>query len=85
MSAAVLEPQLFRLARGASSEGSYHHAGEEFLYVIAGAVTIWVGQRERYRLHEGDSLTFPSTLPHRWRNHANRETCLLWINTPPTF
>jgi len=85
VSAAVLEPQLFRLARGASSEGSYHHAGEEFLYVIAGAVTIWVGQRERYRLHEGDSLTFPSTLPHRWRNHANRETCLLWINTPPTF
>jgi DNA-binding transcriptional MerR regulator len=84
-SASVLEPQLFRLAPGASSEGSYYHAGEEFLYVIAGSVTIWLGDRERYRLDEGDALTFPSTLPHRWRNHASRETCLLWINTPPTF
>lgn len=84
-SASLLEPQLFRLSPGASSEGTYHHAGEEFLYVIAGSVTIWVGDRERYRLDEGDALTFPSTLPHRWRNHASRETRLLWINTPPTF
>lgn len=53
--------------------------------MIAGAVTIWVGDRERYRLVEGDALTFPSTLPHRWRNDASRETRLLWINTPPTF
>ena len=84
-SASLLEPQLFRLSPGASSEGTYHHAGEEFMYVIAGSVTVWVGERERYRLDEGDALTFPSTMPHRWRNHASRETSLLWINTPPTF
>jgi DNA-binding transcriptional MerR regulator/quercetin dioxygenase-like cupin family protein len=84
-SASLLEPQLFRLSPGASSEGTYYHAGEEFLYVIAGSLTVWVGERERYRLDEGDALTFPSTLPHRWRNHASRETSLLWINTPPTF
>jgi DNA-binding transcriptional MerR regulator len=84
-SASLLEPQLFRLSPGASSEGTYHHAGEEFMYVIAGSVTVWVGERERYRLDEGDALTFPSTLPHRWRNHASGETRLLWINTPPTF
>jgi DNA-binding transcriptional MerR regulator/uncharacterized cupin superfamily protein len=84
-SASLLEPQLFRLAPGASSEGTYHHAGEEFMYVLAGSVTVWVGDSERYRLDEGDALIFPSTLPHRWRNHATRETRLLWINTPPTF
>ena len=33
----------------------------------------------------GDALTFPSTLPHRWRNDARGESRLLWINTPPTF
>jgi DNA-binding transcriptional MerR regulator/quercetin dioxygenase-like cupin family protein len=80
-----LEPQLFVLAAGASSEGSYSHAGEEFLYVLDGEVTFWVGARERYRLRAGDSLTFPSSLPHRWRNRARGETRLLWINTPPTF
>ena len=80
-----LEPQLFVLAPGASSEGRYSHAGDEFVYVLEGEVTFWVGTHERYRLQAGDSLSFPSTLPHRWRSGASGETRLLWINTPPTF
>jgi DNA-binding transcriptional MerR regulator len=81
-----LEPQLFVLAPGASSDGAYAHEGEEFLYLLAGAVTVWVGEAERYALDQpGDALTFPSTLPHRWRNDARGESRLLWINTPPTF
>ena len=81
-----LEPQLFVLALGASSDGAYSHDGEEFLYVLAGAVTVWLGDHEVYRLDQpGDALTFPSTIPHRWRNDADGETRLLWINTPPTF
>lgn len=81
----LLEPQLFVLAPRASSEGAYAHEGEEFLYILEGALTVWVGATERYRLGVGDALTFPSTLPHRWRNRARGETRLLWINTPPTF
>lgn len=81
-----LEPQLFVLAPGASSDGAYAHDGEEFLYLVSGAVTIWIGDSETYTLdHPGDALTFPSTLPHRWRNDASGESRLLWINTPPTF
>jgi DNA-binding transcriptional MerR regulator len=81
-----LEPQLFVLAEGASSDGAYTHDGEEFLYLLSGAVTVWVGDDETYALDRaGDALTFPSTLPHRWRNDARGETRLLWINTPPTF
>lgn len=84
--ATQLEPQLFVLAPGASSEGAYAHEGEEFLYLLGGALTVWVGDDERYRLRRaGDALCFPSTLPHRWRNDARGETRLLWINTPPTF
>jgi DNA-binding transcriptional MerR regulator/quercetin dioxygenase-like cupin family protein len=80
-----LEPQLFVLAPGASSDGAYAHVGEEFLHVLTGSLTVWVGDDERYRLRTGDSLSFPSNLPHRWRNDASGETRLLWINTPPTF
>ncbi len=84
--ATLLEPQLFVLAPGASSEGEYAHEGEEFLYLLSGAMTVWVGEDEMYRLERpGDALTFPSTHPHRWRNDARGETRLLWINTPPTF
>ena len=80
-----LEPQLFVLEPGATSDGDYTHDGEEFLYVLAGTVTIWIGSDEHHDLRVGDALTFPSTLPHRWRNTASEETRLLWINTPPTF
>ena len=81
-----LEPQLFVLAEGASSDGAYAHEGEEFLYLLSGTLTVWVGDEETYRLTDpGDALTFPSTLPHRWRNDASGETRLLWINTPPSF
>jgi DNA-binding transcriptional MerR regulator len=81
-----LEPQLFILAAGATSDGAYAHEGEEFIYLLSGAVTVWVGDDESYVLdREGDALTFPSTLPHRWRNDARGESRLLWINTPPTF
>ncbi len=83
--AAQLEPQLFHLAAGATSDGAYRHPGEEFLFVVTGSLTIWVGEDERYMLRAGDALTFPSTLPHRWRNNSREETRLLWINTPPTF
>ncbi len=84
--ATQLEPQLFILSAGASSDGSYAHEGEEFLYLLSGALTVWVGDSETYTLTgAGDALCFPSTLPHRWRNDADGETRLLWINTPPTF
>jgi len=83
--ATMLEPQLFVMAPGATSDGAYAHDGEEFLYVLDGAVTLWLGAEQRYRLTAGDALTFPSTMPHRWRNRADGETRLLWINTPPTF
>jgi DNA-binding transcriptional MerR regulator len=80
-----LEPQLFVLAPGASSDGSYSHEGEEFLYVLTGALSLWIGDDEPSHLRAGDALAFPSSLPHRWRNDASGETQLLWINTPPTF
>jgi DNA-binding transcriptional MerR regulator/quercetin dioxygenase-like cupin family protein len=83
--ATQLEPQLFVLKAGATSDGAYAHDGEEFLFLLSGALTVWLGESEHYQLREGDALSFPSTLPHRWRNEASGETRLLWINTPPTF
>lgn len=83
--ASQLEPQLFVLAPGASSDGPYAHAGEELIFVLSGSLIAWLGDDECYQLGEGDALSFPSTLPHRWRNDASGETRLLWINTPPTF
>lgn len=81
----AMEPHLFRLSPGSSSGGSYHHEGEEFIFVIHGNCEIWLDELEHYRLSEGDSLYFSSSQTHRWSNPSSEETILLWINTPPTF
>jgi DNA-binding transcriptional MerR regulator/quercetin dioxygenase-like cupin family protein len=80
-----LESHLFVLAPGASSQGSYAHAGEELIFVLDGGVTVWLGRDEVYELQAGDALTFSSQLAHSWENRTTTETRLLWINTPPTF
>jgi DNA-binding transcriptional MerR regulator/mannose-6-phosphate isomerase-like protein (cupin superfamily) len=80
----VMEPHLFRVAPEAGSGDSYTHEGEEFLFVLRGELTITL-EKEEYRLKAGDSFYFESATPHRWKNPGRVETCLLWVNTPPTF
>ena len=80
----VMEPHLFRVAPGAGSGDSYSHEGEEFLFILRGALLITL-KDEEYRLKAGDSFYFESATPHHWKNPGRAETWLLWVNTPPTF
>jgi len=80
----VMEPHLFRVAPEAGSGDSYTHEGEEFLYVLRGALVITL-ENEEYRLKAGDSFYFESATPHHWKNPGRAETWVLWVNTPPTF
>jgi len=81
----AMEPHLFRIAPGADSGGSYSHEGEEFIYVLQGKFEMWIDEIEHYALEAGDSLYFESTQAHRWRSLSEKETLLLWVNTPATF
>ena len=46
----VMEPHLFTIAPGAGSGDSYSHEGEEFLFVMRGALDIALeGQSHRLR------------------------------------
>lgn len=83
--AALLEPQLFVLAPGATSDGTYHHPGEEFMFVLEGRVAVWLDEAEYYELGPGDALTYPSTLPHRFACLGPTAARLIWVNTPPSF
>ena len=80
-----LESQMFRVQPGAGSDGAYSHQGEEFIYMMAGTLEIWLDELECHTLCEGDSFWFESTVGHRWYNPSTEEAVLLWINTPPTF
>jgi DNA-binding transcriptional MerR regulator/quercetin dioxygenase-like cupin family protein len=80
----VMEPHLFRIAPHAGSGESYAHEGEEFLYILQGALQLALAGEE-YQLKRGDSFYFESATPHRWKNPGRKETWVLWVNTPPTF
>lgn len=80
-----LESQIFRVPPGAGSDGAYSHEGEEFIYMMAGTLELWLEELECYTLQEGDSFWFESSMGHRWYNPGDQEAVLLWINTPPTF
>ncbi len=81
----MMDCHRFVLAPGASSEGAYHHEGEEFIFVLTGRFEITLDGQEFYELVAGDSLYFESRRQHSWRNRFDGETVLIWVNTPPTF
>lgn len=80
-----MECHRFVLAPGASSEGAYSHAGEEFLHMLSGSLEIILDGMNFFELNAGDSFYFESTRLHSWRNIHDGETVLIWVNTPPTF
>jgi transcriptional regulator with XRE-family HTH domain len=69
---------------GGGSRGTLQHEGEEFGYVLDGAIELTVDDR-RYQLREGDSFYFRSERPHSYINNGRRIARVLWVNTPPSF
>jgi len=84
-SGSQLEPLLMKIDAGAGSDGSYCHGGEEFLYILKGKLHITLDGLESYDLEVGDAMTFDSMRPHEWTNPTDRETVIIWVNTPRTF
>jgi len=60
------------------------HEGEEWGMVLRGRLKVWVGE-EIHFLDPGDSIWFPSTIPHRMENVAQEPTEYIWIDTPKSF
>jgi len=80
-----LEPVLFELQEGASSGKSfYKHFGQEFAFVLRGAVEITLNDTT-YALTMGDSIYFYSHIPHSFKNIFAGVSEILWIASPPTF
>lgn len=72
-------------APGASSgESPYTHDGEEAGVVLSGQLELWI-EGVSTVLATGDSFSFPSTSPHRYRNPGLADTVVIWAMTPPTY
>jgi transcriptional regulator with XRE-family HTH domain len=79
-----LESILVRLPKGGKRSEVTTHAGEEFLYVIDGAVTLEL-EGKSFVLQAGDSAHYQSTVPHGWSNEGNKEAVVVWVGTPRLF
>ena len=69
------------------TEGSgdwYSHEGEEFGLVLEGSYEVTVENRV-FKLEEGDSIRFVSSMPHKMRNPGAKPSKTLWVITPPSF
>jgi len=60
------------------------HHGEECGFVIKGKLIVILGDEE-YVLNEGDSISFESSIPHRFINPSNEKSISIWAMTPPSF
>jgi transcriptional regulator with XRE-family HTH domain len=60
------------------------YAGEKCGYVIEGEMEIILGDNI-YKLEEGDSIYFQSSIPHRFKSANGKKTVSVWAITPPSF
>jgi len=81
-----LEPVLIHLLpnQGREEISPYSHQGEEFVYVLEGILTVFMGDEE-YKLNPGDSMHIFSSLPHEWANFTKKLVKVLCVRTPGIF
>lgn len=74
----------FELGYQDEEESDYAHVGEEFVLVLQGIYEVTVAG-QAYVLHEGDTIYYPSHLPHRSRVLSDVPVRTLTVITPPSF
>ena len=80
----AMEPIMLTLDPGGKSPVQNPHEGEEFGYILSGAVTLCIGNR-RLKVKKGDSFYYKPTEQHWLENNGKLTVKLLWISTPPSF
>ena len=80
----MLEPTMVELMPKKSTEADVPHEGEEFGYVLSGAVIIHIGNK-KYKCLKGESFYFTASKTHYIENPTNSIAKFIWISTPPTF
>ena len=82
--AGPIEMLLSTIEPGADCGEAYSHGGDEAGLLISGTLDLWVGERY-FALKTGDSFSFPSKIPHRYKNSGTVKTQIVWIITPPFY
>ena len=79
-----MEPILVELGPGGATDEDDPHEGEEFGYVLSGAIKLVLGD-ESVRVRKGESFYFKPTAPHYLTNPGKTPAKVLWVSDPPSF
>ncbi len=79
-----MEPMLVTLHQGGQTQTIPPHDGEEFGYVLSGAIELVLGDK-RHRVKAGESFCLHPKEPHYVMNRAKRAARFIWVSTPPSF
>lgn len=79
-----LEPILVSLEPGGQTSEDDPHEGEEFGFVLLGAVTLRLGDRS-FKIKKGSSFCFKPASVHYITNAGKSPARVLWVATPPSF
>ena len=78
----TIEPIYLTLQAGGSTCPDTPHEGEEFSYVLQGAVSIHLGNKT-YKAKKGESFYYTADKTH-FLSSKNGAT-LIWVSSPPSF
>ncbi|MCI9151917.1 MAG: cupin domain-containing protein [Lachnospiraceae bacterium] len=79
-----MEPLRLTLKPQGTSPIYEPHEGEEFGYVLKGAVKVFYGARS-FVVRQGESFYFHSGKKHYIECTGGRPASLIWVSTPPSF
>ena len=79
-----MEPILLTLHPHKQSHELQSHQGEEFGYVLKGAVTLVQGNK-KYKIKAKETFYINGKTSHYLYNHGSSDAVVLWITTPPMF
>lgn len=80
----AMEPIVTELGKGCATDADFPHEGEEFGYVLEGAVNVVHGDRVA-TAGAGDSFYFSADKRHYIVNIFDGTSKVLWVSCPPTF
>ncbi len=82
--ARTLEPLLVTIPPRYRASEPFAHPGEEFAYVLRGALTLWIDGK-RHTLRPGDGIHFSARGRHTFENRGRLPVLAVWVTTPKLF
>ncbi|MGL5087771.1 MAG: helix-turn-helix domain-containing protein [Clostridium sp.] len=79
-----MEPIMITLEQDGQYIEEEPHEGEEFGFVLAGVITLHLGDK-KYKVKKGESFYYKPRVNHYISNAGKTEAKVIWISTPPNF